>query len=402
MTTRTVTVNWQGLGAGARAVDHRPGAGDRRASGRRVARHGRHHRPRARRPGRRVVRRARSPTARAARSRRRPTYCNAPADAAPAARYGLLRDKEARDAMSVLGLTWSTNLSHDRADLPRLSGRPGRRTSRRPTTPLTNSADRHPAHVRRGLRRAASTTCNGDFRYLLSGTHSQFTASALRADLDSLLTVTAPTDIYTHASFDGHPDHAEIAKQVLVGRAPRQPAGARPLDDPAPRTATATAWRSPRRAGRTRRCRTTTRSPASRRRSTSPRRRRTRATRPTRRRAGARWARRTRSSTSPPTMQTTTEATNKKWQTISRARVADRLHEPRRVPRQLRLHAGVRQAQRVLLALRLRQQAGLAEVVHRATGRRTRRSPSRRRSSRASGATRATACARSRPASTAR
>jgi LmbE family N-acetylglucosaminyl deacetylase len=142
-------------------------------------------------------------------------HCNAPADAVPAARYGLLRDREARDAMAVLGLTWSTDLSQ--TELIFL-GYPGRRVpdlASTDTIPVTN--------VQTGIQRTYAedfdgndATCNGDFRYLLSGHHSEFTARAMRADLDSLLAMTAPSDLYTHTSFDGHSDHAEIAKQVLA------------------------------------------------------------------------------------------------------------------------------------------------------------------------------------------
>ena len=47
-------------------------------------------------------------------------------------------------------------------------------------------------------------TCNGDLRYLLDGRHSQLTAHALAADLDAVLDLTRPADVYTHADFDGH------------------------------------------------------------------------------------------------------------------------------------------------------------------------------------------------------
>jgi LmbE family N-acetylglucosaminyl deacetylase len=57
-------------------------------------------------------------------------------------------------------------------------------------------------------------TCNGDFRYQLSGHHSSLTATDLKADLDSLLALTQPTDVYTLAEIDAHPDHATVGKQV--------------------------------------------------------------------------------------------------------------------------------------------------------------------------------------------
>jgi LmbE family N-acetylglucosaminyl deacetylase/regulation of enolase protein 1 (concanavalin A-like superfamily) len=148
--------------------------------------------------------------------------CGAPVDAQRAAGYGLLRDAEAREAMSVLGLSWSLNLSE--TELIFL-GYPGRRipdVASSDTVPLTNSQT--------GVQRTYAedfdgdpATCNGDFRYRLSGTHSEFTSHAMHADLDSLLAVTAPTDVFTHSTFDGHADHAEIGRQVraAVKRADR-------------------------------------------------------------------------------------------------------------------------------------------------------------------------------------
>jgi LmbE family N-acetylglucosaminyl deacetylase/regulation of enolase protein 1 (concanavalin A-like superfamily) len=139
--------------------------------------------------------------------------CGAPNDAAPAARYGLMRDQEARDAMTVLGLTRTSNLNTTGVIY---LGYPGGRITDIAQTdvPISNSST--------GIQRtyaedfdASVATCNGDFRYLLSGTHSQFNAAALQADLNSLMALIAPSDIYTHAFFDGHPDHAEIGKQMM-------------------------------------------------------------------------------------------------------------------------------------------------------------------------------------------
>jgi LmbE family N-acetylglucosaminyl deacetylase len=47
-----------------------------------------------------------------------------------------------------------------------------------------------------------TSTCNGDFRYQLSGHHSSLTATSLKADLDSLLALTRPTDVYTLSEID--------------------------------------------------------------------------------------------------------------------------------------------------------------------------------------------------------
>ena len=62
-------------------------------------------------------------------------------------------------------------------------------------------------------------TCNGDLRYLLDGRHSEFTARALAADLDTVIDLARPTDVYTHADFDGHPDHDEVSRQVAAALA---------------------------------------------------------------------------------------------------------------------------------------------------------------------------------------
>jgi LmbE family N-acetylglucosaminyl deacetylase len=57
-----------------------------------------------------------------------------------------------------------------------------------------------------------ATTCNGDLRFRLDGHHAPLTAAALAADVDALLRLVRPTDVYTHAVFDGHPDHAAVAR----------------------------------------------------------------------------------------------------------------------------------------------------------------------------------------------
>jgi LmbE family N-acetylglucosaminyl deacetylase len=62
-------------------------------------------------------------------------------------------------------------------------------------------------------------TCNGDLRYLLEGRHAELTAHMLAADLDAVLDLTHPADVYTHADFDGHPDHGEVSRQVVAALA---------------------------------------------------------------------------------------------------------------------------------------------------------------------------------------
>jgi LmbE family N-acetylglucosaminyl deacetylase len=68
-------------------------------------------------------------------------------------------------------------------------------------------------------------TCDGDLHHLLEGRHAELTARMLAADLDAVLDLTRPTDVYTHVGFDGHPDHAEVFRQVAAALA-RSPRGA--------------------------------------------------------------------------------------------------------------------------------------------------------------------------------
>jgi len=62
----------------------------------------------------------------------------------------------------------------------------------------------------------SAQTCDGDLHHLLAGRHAELTGRMLAADLDAVLDLTRPTDVYTHAGFDGHPDHAEVARQVAA------------------------------------------------------------------------------------------------------------------------------------------------------------------------------------------
>lgn len=61
-------------------------------------------------------------------------------------------------------------------------------------------------------------TCNGDYAYLRSGGfgHAPLTSASLAYDLRTLLLQFAPTDVYTHAVFDGHSDHATVGRMVIA------------------------------------------------------------------------------------------------------------------------------------------------------------------------------------------
>src|SRR5262249_50095714 len=56
----------------------------------------------------------------------------------------------------------------------------------------------------------------GDLHWLVHGSHAPLDAADLGADFDSLLALTQPADVYTHAPIEGHPDHAEVARQVMA------------------------------------------------------------------------------------------------------------------------------------------------------------------------------------------
>jgi len=128
------------------------------------------------------------------------------------AHRGLIRNTETMNAMGILGLGWSTN--EQSSNIFFLGYPDGRMTTvAAATSPYTGDAT--------GLHHTyaedvdgTALTCNGDLRYLLSGQHSPFTRAALQADFDSLLALTQPSDIYTHTTFDGHSDHAEVARQT--------------------------------------------------------------------------------------------------------------------------------------------------------------------------------------------
>jgi LmbE family N-acetylglucosaminyl deacetylase len=142
-------------------------------------------------------------------------YCGAAAGAnAGQARYGLIRDKETMSAMALLDVPWSASIAASRVFF---LGYPDAAlaTIAKASTPWSGD--------RTGLHRTyaedgdgANATCDGDFRFLLSGRHSQLSASDLAADVDALLTRVRPTDLYTHAGIDSHADHAEVYRQVVA------------------------------------------------------------------------------------------------------------------------------------------------------------------------------------------
>jgi LmbE family N-acetylglucosaminyl deacetylase/regulation of enolase protein 1 (concanavalin A-like superfamily) len=143
-------------------------------------------------------------------------YCGAaPGNPATNAGFSLLRSEETVDAMGLLGLTRTSSLlttdiiflGYPQNGLEEIAQTNG-------TSWQGDSAGLHRtyAHDFDG----SNATCNGDFRYLLSGVHSDLTAEAMAADMESLLAVTNPSDIYTHAGHDGHPDHAKLSSSLTA------------------------------------------------------------------------------------------------------------------------------------------------------------------------------------------
>jgi LmbE family N-acetylglucosaminyl deacetylase len=136
--------------------------------------------------------------------------CDAPAT--PAIARGLVRGAETLAAMRVLGLAPAANM---KASQVFLLGYPnmGLTAIERAEQPYTGDpSGLHRTYAEDGD--GDDATCNGDLRFRVDGRHAPFTAAALAADMDALVGLAQPTDVYTHAEFDGHPDHAVVARAV--------------------------------------------------------------------------------------------------------------------------------------------------------------------------------------------
>lgn len=142
-------------------------------------------------------------------------YCGAAAgDEAAAAAYGLRRDGETLEAMGLLGLQWRANLAT--TDIIFLGYPDGKLDE---IAAAGTPWDGDPTGLHRTYAEDSDgsiATCNGDFRFLLEGRHSELYAGALATDLDSLLDLTQPSDVYTHAAFDGNRDHAKVNSSLLA------------------------------------------------------------------------------------------------------------------------------------------------------------------------------------------
>ena len=126
--------------------------------------------------------------------------------------FGLRRNREAIDALAVLGLRWSLDptrsdvffLGYPNWALTAIAGSEAPWHGSPTGLPHTDAYAGGPRSGR------------GDFRTVLEGRPSRLCAADLARDLDSLLELSEPTDIYTHAEFDGHPDHAETYRLVAA------------------------------------------------------------------------------------------------------------------------------------------------------------------------------------------
>jgi LmbE family N-acetylglucosaminyl deacetylase len=128
------------------------------------------------------------------------------------ARLGVSRGRETIAAMALLGLRFTRD---PRSSDVFLLGYPNHGLEPIALAEAPWEGDRTGLHrtyaAGGGWRR-----CDGDFSRLLRGRHSRFCASDLARDLDDLLDLAQPSDVYTHAEFDGHPDHAELHRQIVA------------------------------------------------------------------------------------------------------------------------------------------------------------------------------------------
>jgi LmbE family N-acetylglucosaminyl deacetylase len=128
------------------------------------------------------------------------------------ARLGVRRGTETIAGMALLGLRFTRD---PRSSDVFLLGYPNYGLERIARSDTLWEGDRtglHRTYAAGGER----GRCDGDFGNLLRGRHSQLCAADLAKDLDDLLELVQPTDVYTHAEFDGHPDHAELHRQILA------------------------------------------------------------------------------------------------------------------------------------------------------------------------------------------
>lgn len=136
----------------------------------------------------------------------------APGRAAIATTVGLTRGGETIRAMALLGLAWSADAA---ASDVLLLGYPNLRLQAiaAAAAPIADDvAGIHHTYAARG----DGPGCDGDLRFRLDARHGELVATSLAADLDAVVRLVRPTDVYTHVAFDGHPDHVEVFRQVAA------------------------------------------------------------------------------------------------------------------------------------------------------------------------------------------
>lgn len=132
-------------------------------------------------------------------------------------RYGLRRTRETVAAMRELGLRWHPDAR--RSEVLFLGYRNGLLASVA-SSPEPVASD--PTGLRRtyaGDPRRWRRSCRRDLSSQLRGRHAALAAADLAADVDALLALAEPDLVYTHAGFDGHPDHAALHDVVAAALA---------------------------------------------------------------------------------------------------------------------------------------------------------------------------------------
>lgn len=140
-------------------------------------------------------------------------FCGArPGWPARVARLGVCRGNETIAGMALLGLRFTRD---PRSTDVYLLGYPNNGLEQIARTETPWEGDRTGLH-RTYAAGGAWRRCDGDFSNLLRGRHSRLSAVDLARDLDDLLELARPSDVYTHAEFDGHPDHSELHRHIVA------------------------------------------------------------------------------------------------------------------------------------------------------------------------------------------
>jgi LmbE family N-acetylglucosaminyl deacetylase len=143
----------------------------------------------------------------------RDSVCGAPPGRpSRSASVGITRGAETIRAMALLDVHWASDAASSGV---LLLGYPNLKV--RDVAVAATPFEGDPSGLHRTYAAGGDPArCDGDLRSRLAGRPSPLTGAALAADLDAVVALARPTDVYTHVAFDGHPDHAEIARQVVA------------------------------------------------------------------------------------------------------------------------------------------------------------------------------------------